>query len=156
LNADAFPGPARGRPGSPPSRLGLRLPYALRETLIAHCLAALPDEGCGLLIGSRDGASARIEEAIPARNVLASPRRYEIAPEAVLAADRAARAAGRVLLGAWHSHPGGRAVPSAQDRDEAWPDWCYLIVGLADADRPELRAWRLLGEDFVEDELEIA
>jgi proteasome lid subunit RPN8/RPN11 len=88
--------------------------------------------------------------------VLASPRRYEIAPEAVLAADRAARAAGQALLGAWHSHPGGRAVPSEQDRGEAWPDWCYLIVGLADAARPELRAWRLLGEDFVEDELEIA
>jgi desampylase len=96
-----------------------------------------------------------VDQAIPAHNVLASPQRYEIAPEMVLAADRAARAAGRVLLGAWHSHPGGRAVPSAQDLEEAWPDWCYLIVGLADAARPELRAWRLLGEDFVEDALEL-
>jgi proteasome lid subunit RPN8/RPN11 len=51
--------------------------------------------------------------------------------------------------------PGGAAVPSATDRAEAWPDWCYLIVGLADPEAPELRAWRLLGEDFVEDSLEI-
>jgi desampylase len=156
LNADAFPGPVRREPGPPPSRLVIRLPLALRETLIAHCIAELPTEGCGLLIGSRDGGSARIKEAIAARNVLASAHRYEIAPEAVLAADHAARATGRVLLGAWHSHPGGRALPSAQDRDEAWPDWCYLIVGLADPGRPELRAWRLVGEDFVEDELEFA
>jgi desampylase len=145
----------RRRAETPPARLSLRLPRALRETIIAHCLAAAPLEGCGLLLGSRAGPAGAILEAWPVRNALASPERYEIDPEAVLAADRAARDAGRLLLGAWHSHPGGVAVPSATDRDQAWPDWCYLIVGLADPAAPELRAWRLLGEDFVEDELEI-
>lgn len=123
--------------------------------MLAHCLAALPLEGCGLLLGHRDGRSAAVSEAWPAHNARQSAQQYEIEPETVLAADRAARATGRTLLGAWHSHPGGPAIPSATDRAEAWRDWCYLIIGLADTGAPELRAWRLIDEDFVEDELEI-
>ena len=108
-----------------------------------------------MLLGRRNGPAAEIAAVIPADNALKSPHRYEIDPEAVLAADQRARAAGLLLLGAWHSHPGGMPVPSATDRAEAWPDWCYVIVGLADPGRPELRAWRLVGEDFIEDTLEI-
>jgi proteasome lid subunit RPN8/RPN11 len=107
------------------------------------------------LLGHRNGGNAAIMAAIATANTRASPQHYEIAPEDVLAADRRARTAGWQLLGAWHSHPAGPAMPSSTDREEAWPDWCYLIVGLAEPDRPELRAWRLLGEDFVEDILEI-
>ncbi len=133
----------------------IRLPGALREALLAHCLAELPNEGCGLLLGRREGELATVFEAWPASNARAAADRYLIEPEAVLAADRAARGRGGLLLGAWHSHPGGPATPSATDRAEAWPDWCYLIAALDRPGEPELRAWRLLGEDFVEDWLEI-
>lgn len=136
--------------------LHIRLSPALRDAIVAHCRRALPNEGCGLLLGHRSGAQAVVAEVLPARNMRDSPQHYEIEPEVVLAADRRARAAGQLLLGAWHSHPDGPAVPSATDRAEAWPDWCCLIVGLADPDAPELRAWRLLGEDFAADTLEIA
>jgi proteasome lid subunit RPN8/RPN11 len=137
-------------------RLQLRLPAGCHRRILAHCCAALPIEACGLLLGRREGGLAEVSEVSIEINTRAATDRYEIAPEAVLAAVRSARSAGRQLIGAWHSHPGGAPVPSATDRDEAWPDWIYLIVGLADPARPELRAWRLLGEDFVEDELEIA
>lgn len=155
MAAEPFPGPGRRRPGPPPDRLTIRLPRALHDTVIAHCLAERPLEGCGLLLGDRHGDLATVIEARPARNLQASTTQYEIEPEAVLAADQRARASGQLLLGAWHSHPGGPPVPSAQDRAEAWPDWCYLIVGLAEPAAPELRAWRLLGESFVEDTLEL-
>ena len=127
----------------------------MRAAILEHCKAARPLEGCGLLLGQRAAGSATILEVIATANTRASPQHYEIAPEDVLAADRRARAAGWQLLGAWHSHPAGSAEPSTTDREEAWPDWCYLIVGLAEPDQPELRAWRLLGEDFVADTLEI-
>jgi proteasome lid subunit RPN8/RPN11 len=123
--------------------------------MLEHCRASLPNEGCGLLLGQRDGDAAEIVFALPARNILASPHRYEIEPEAVLAAERRARATGQLLLGAWHSHPDGPPEPSATDRAEAWPDWCYLIAGFAGDDAPRLRAWRLVGEHFVEDILEV-
>ncbi|MFU8896116.1 MAG: M67 family metallopeptidase [Gammaproteobacteria bacterium] len=153
-----FPGPGRRcspASGKTPARLCVRLAKGHRDAIIGACDAALPNEGCGLLLGWRDDAVAEITAVLPADNTLASPHRYEIAPETVLAAERRARAAGSLLLGAWHSHPGGAAIPSAIDRAEAWPDWCTVIVGLAAPGRPELRAWRLVGEDFVEDALEI-
>lgn len=156
MNAESFPGPARRRSGPAPATLQVRLPAAMRAAIVAHCQGALPNEGCGLLLGQRQGTNALIVEALPACNSRASPQHYEIAPEAVLAADRHARASGQTLLGAWHSHPDSQPVPSATDLAEAWPDWCYLIVGLANPGQPELRTWRLLGEDFVEDVLEIA
>lgn len=155
MNAEALPGPARRRGDPPPEKLVIRLAAEQRDAMVAHCLEALPNEGCGLVLGRREGTAATIVEALPARNSHASPDRYEIEPEAVLGADRRARDQGLELLGAWHSHPGGAPVPSATDRAEAWPDWCYLIVGLSDSQHPELRAWRLLDEDFVEDTLEI-
>jgi proteasome lid subunit RPN8/RPN11 len=155
LNADSVPGPVRRGYDAPPARLDIRLPAALRRQIVAYCVAELPLEGCGLLLGERAGTLARIAEAWPATIARASAECYEIDPETVLAADRAARAQGRVLLGAWHSHPGGPAVPSGRDRDEAWPDWCYLILDLADAEAPVLRAWRLFEGEFVEDALEI-
>jgi desampylase len=141
--------------GNPPARLRIRLAAEHRGQIVRMCLEALPLEACGLLLGRREGATAEVTEILPAANTRASPDRYEIAPEAVLAADRRARESGRLLLGAWHSHPGGPPVPSDTDRAEAWPDWCYLIVGLAESAQPKLRAWRLLGEDFVADTLEI-
>lgn len=155
MGAEKFPGPARQRPSTGAGPLTLRLPRPLRAAILDHCNAARPLEGCGLLLGHRDGSNATVKEAVATANTRASPQHYEIAPEDVLAADRRARAAGWQLLGAWHSHPTGSAVPSSTDRDEAWPDWCYLIVGLAGPGAPELRAWRLLGEDFVADTLEV-
>lgn len=155
MNAEAFPGPARARSGAPPEKLVVRLAPERRDAIVAQSVEALPNEGCGLLLGRREGTVATVTEVLPARNTRASPQRYEIEPEAVLAADRRARGAGQELIGAWHSHPDGQPVPSATDRAEAWPDWCYLIVGLADPGQPELRTWRLLGEDFVEDALEV-
>jgi proteasome lid subunit RPN8/RPN11 len=155
LNAESFPGPTRRRPGPAPASLTLRLPATLQAIIVAHCTRTLPDEGCGLLLGHRQGTQGSVVEVLPARNTRASPQHYEIEPETVLAADQRARAQGQLLLGAWHSHPGGMPVPSATDRAEAWPDWCYVIVGLADPAHPELRAWRLVGEDFIEDTLEI-
>ncbi len=139
----------------PPRCLHIRLPRPWRDEILHRSLHGLPNEACGLLLGHREDPRADILQVWPAANLLARVDGYEIPPETVLEADRAAREAGQLLLGAWHSHPGGAAVPSATDRAEAWPDWCYLIVGLADAGAPELRAWRLLDENFVEDELKI-
>jgi proteasome lid subunit RPN8/RPN11 len=156
LSVEGSHGPTRPRNAAPTIRLSIRLPRALAEDIVAASREAAPLEACGLLIGRRHGSCAEIHELLATRNLLASPRRYEIAPEDVLAADRRARRSGQLLLGAWHSHPQGRAAPSDVDRAEAWPDWCYLIAGLGNPDSPELRAWRLLGDDFLEDSLEIA
>lgn len=91
---------------------------------------ALPDEACGLLLGR----AGRIELIVPARNVHPAPRtHFEIDPQALLDAHRAARAGGCQVLGYYHSHPGGRAEPSATDRAQAAGDGrVWAIVGERD------------------------
>lgn len=81
--------------------------------LVAEARAAHPQECCGLLLG-RDG---RVEEVRPCRNVHPLPERhFEIDPQALLDAHRAARGAGLPVLGYYHSHPTGTIEPSVTDR----------------------------------------
>lgn len=92
----------------------------------AHAAAALPHEACGILLGE----GGRITEARAAANVHPSPTtHFEIDPQALIDAHRAARAGGLVVIGYYHSHPHGPAAPSATDRACASGDgkvWAIL------------------------------
>lgn len=98
-------------------------------TLIAEALRAHPRECCGLLLGQGD----RVALAQPAANVHPDPlRHFEIDPQALIAAHRAARAGGLELLGYYHSHPNGLARPSETDRVQASGDgraWAIVAAG---------------------------
>jgi proteasome lid subunit RPN8/RPN11 len=99
------------------------------DTLVAHCLGALPLEGCGLLVG--DLARGRVVEVVGARNAAASALIYELDPSEHLAADRAAEARGLDVIGVFHSHTHTDAWPSRTDVDAAVdPAWHWLIVSL--------------------------
>lgn len=97
-------------------------------------------ECCGLLAG-KDGV---IEEIFPARNLLASATRYEIAPEELFGLFRRMRERGLDHLGIYHSHPAGVNSPSPSDVERAWyPDAAYFILSpRPDALRP-VRAFRI-------------
>ncbi len=82
----------------------------------------------------------RIEENVHAGS---RRRRFAIAPEALLRAQKAARAAGLAVIGYYHSHPDAAAVPSAADLSAAWPEVSYLIVELGPEGVGGLRSWRL-------------
>lgn len=93
---------------------------------------AAPNECCGLLLG--DGG--RIDQLVPTRNVAENPKvRFEIDPKPLIAAHRDAREGrGRAVLGFYHSHPAGAAVPSPCDQEVASRDGrVWAIVG-ADGD----------------------
>ncbi len=111
----------------------------ISSTLLARLLneaEKTPDrEVCGLLFGT----PARIEAVEVCDNVAVDPRRhFEIDPAALFAAIRAERAGGATLLGHWHSHPTGRAEPSATDAANAMGDGAlWMIVTTSDA-----RVWR--------------
>jgi proteasome lid subunit RPN8/RPN11 len=89
------------------------------ERITAEAARALPREACGLLLGQ----GTRIERAVAARNVHSTPQtHFEIDPQSLIDAHRAARAGGPEVLGYYHSHPKGRAEPSATDRTTASGD----------------------------------
>ncbi|HVR90814.1 MAG TPA: M67 family metallopeptidase [Novosphingobium sp.] len=97
-------------------------------TLLAEALRAGNEECCGLLLGHE-----KIELARPAANVAADRlRHFEIDPAALFFAHRAERAGEAKLLGYYHSHPSGEAVPSATDRASASGDgriWAIVASG---------------------------
>ena len=105
----------------------LELSSEVVERLLAQAVAAHPHECCGLLLGM-DGL---VSEVRPCANVHLDPaRRFEIDPQALVDAHRAARAGGPPVLGYYHSHPSGPPEPSATDRENATGDGrVWAIVG---------------------------
>jgi proteasome lid subunit RPN8/RPN11 len=99
--------------------MALEVTRAQIGDLLAEAAAAYPREACGLLLGN----GGRIEQVRTCRNVHAEPlRHFEIDPQALIDAHRAARAGGPEVIGYWHSHPDGPAEPSATDRAHATAD----------------------------------
>jgi proteasome lid subunit RPN8/RPN11 len=72
--------------------------------------------------------------------------RYAIDPAQMLAAQRRARDRGWAIVGIYHSHPNGVAVPSECDRQWAWEEYVYAIVAVADGRATDLRFWQLDGQ----------
>jgi len=89
--------------------------------------AADANEVCGLLMGD----ASRIAAIRPAANVAPDrARHFELDPVVLVAAHRAARAGGERIVGHYHSHPSGMALPSATDAASAAADGSFwLIVG---------------------------
>lgn len=102
---------------------------AVVDQLIEEGRNAHPKECCGILLGK----GGRIEQALPTANVHPDPaRHFEIDPAALIAAHKAARAGGAQIVGYYHSHPRGKAEPSATDRAQAAGDgriWAIVAGG---------------------------
>jgi [CysO sulfur-carrier protein]-S-L-cysteine hydrolase len=119
------------------------------DTIVAHAREALPDECCGLLIGT----PPRIDAAYRARNLEGSRTRFLIDPRDHFAAVRAARELKRFVVGVYHSHPASAAAPSEADLAEAtYEDYVYLIVSLQ-AEPPSARLFRIQDGVFIEEDL---
>lgn len=88
--------------------------------ILAEARSAHPLECCGLLIGGYQEGAAVVQNVLAAPNVAEAPERaFEIDPRTLLQAHRSAREQGRAILGWYHSHPTGVAVPSACDAERA-------------------------------------
>lgn len=113
------------------------LPKTLFTEIERHAREAYPEECVGALIGSvtegSGGKTRTVERLFPIDNRSAAnrERRYLVSPRDYLAAERAADAAGKILLGFYHSHPEHPARPSATDLELAQPNFVYIIVSIS-------------------------
>lgn len=166
------PGPARaverrrvtGSPGRPhPGPARAVLPATMRDAIVAHARAEEPNEACGLVAGTapapEGGTPTRWH---PARNLAASPLRYEVHPADLLRLSLEIDDAGEVIWGIVHSHVRSPARPSPTDVGQAlYPDALYLLVSLSAAEADpttgaeSLRAWRVVGGEVFEVDLVI-
>jgi proteasome lid subunit RPN8/RPN11 len=122
------------------------IPAAMRDEIVAHARAGMPNEACGILAGI-DGMAERF---FPAEPDEPSPYYYRISSEDQIRIMNEIDDAGLDLIGIYHSHVSSPAYPSRTDAEQAfWPDAVYVIVSLAD-DQADVKGYRIV--DFAIDE----
>ncbi|MDO7842849.1 M67 family metallopeptidase [Sphingomonas immobilis] len=118
----------------------LEISSAALDAIVADANASPAREVCGLLLGTR----VRIEAVLPCRNVAENPAdSFEIDPQALIAAHRAARDGGPGIVGCYHSHPNGSATPSARDAAAAENGAIWIIAAGG-----EIGVWRAVSAAF--------
>lgn len=137
--------PGQVMPAQRADRRVLQLDAASLALIRRHAEEDYPRECCGILAGRLlpDGVR-RVAWVRRATNIVEghrAHREYEIDPRDLLRADKDARAQGLDVLGYYHSHPDGRAEPSALDAERAWPSYSYVIVAVRDGEAREVRSW---------------
>ena len=96
----------------------MRISRADADALLAHARSGYPHEVCGVLVGATPGGgAARVARVVPVTNreTERPAVRYQIAPEDLIAVQKAARTDGLDILGYYHSHPDHPARPSETD-----------------------------------------
>jgi proteasome lid subunit RPN8/RPN11 len=132
--------------------MALKVSQAIYDEWIAHALADVPNEACGLLAG-RDNEVVR---SYRARNKAASPRLYEIDPADLITLFKRIDDDGLDHIGIYHSHTHTQAYPSATDiRLAFYPDAYYVIVSLMQPGPPHARAFRIRDGQVTEEPIAV-
>lgn len=102
--------------------------------MVSHAEQVYPNECCGAMLGRIDGAGKLVTEAVPLRNAFEGEQmeRYELLPEDLLAADKAARERGLDLVGIFHSHPDCDAYFSETDLKNSCPWYSFVVLSIKD------------------------
>lgn len=121
----------------------------LLDEIVKHALEEAPNECCGVV-----AARGEPPEAVAvhrARNIAASPLRFEIDAREVLALTQEIERDGYQLRAIYHSHTRTEPYPSQTDINFAanWPGVEWIIVGL-DGGSPDVRSYLIDGSDVGE------
>jgi proteasome lid subunit RPN8/RPN11 len=129
----------------------IEIPARIRDQLIRHAIAELPNEACGLVAGN-----GRVERFYPMSNADHSPTTYRLDPGEQLQVFNEIEERGWELFGIFHSHTHTEAFPSPTDRRQAfYPEANYLLVSVADPNSPVLRGFTIRDETIEEHEVAI-
>ncbi len=84
------------------------------------------------MLGALNGDSKRVKLAVPLENAYQGRQatRYELRPEDLLRADRAARDQGMDLIGIFHSHPDCDAYFSETDLKNSCPWYSFVVLSM--------------------------
>jgi proteasome lid subunit RPN8/RPN11 len=130
----------------------MRIPRRIYDEMLEQAREEAPNECCGL-IGGRDGEAVSLYRA---KNSEASPLRYNLDPQDQFRIMSEMDDRGEELAAIYHSHTASPAYPSQTDINlAAYPDAVYLIVSLAEGEKP-LRGFNIREGAVTEAEVEIA
>ena len=128
----------------------LSLPQSFVAEMIEHAKEDAPNECCGIIAGD-NGKAVKLFRA---KNAEASPYRYNVEPKDLFRIFRECEENGWSFLAIYHSHTASEAYPSPTDvRLATWPEAYYVLVSLKDADKPVVRAFRILDGAISEEKI---
>lgn len=138
----------------------IAIPANILGQIHAHGEQAYPEEGAGLLLGSRDGERSQVRRILVLENSRedsARSNRYLLSPKDYLRGEEQAELLEMEVLGVFHSHPDHPNRPSEYDREWAWPSFFYVITSVQAGVVVESRSWWLLDDRsaFREEPIEI-
>jgi [CysO sulfur-carrier protein]-S-L-cysteine hydrolase len=117
---------------------------ALLDDLLAHAREEYDAECCGMIAYETglDGRAPRATRVHRARNIFASPKRFEIDGKELLHTIEEFEAGGWDLGAIYHSHTHTEPYPSQTDINFAahWSGLEWVIVGLAGGE-PDVRCY---------------
>jgi proteasome lid subunit RPN8/RPN11 len=139
-------GVGAGRGAGPPwVPASARIPAPIREEVVDWLRAALPNEGCGVLVAERVAEDGGVPSRfVGMRNVAESPFRYLMDPIEQLEMLEEIDERDEVVWAIVHSHVASPPYPSPTDIGlAAFPEAIYLLASFA-GEAPEIRAWTIV------------
>ncbi len=124
------------------------LPEQIRADMARLAEAATPHEACGLLVVALDRGRYVIRRLLPSDNVTAlnPTAHFEVDPALILSTQRALRSEAGAVMGVWHSHPSGAAIPSETDRARATDHRQLWLISAPRAGVWDTRAYEFLAD----------
>lgn len=129
-------------------------PFALMR---AHAEETYPNECVGAMIGTIVNGKKTVETAIRLENSAEGSQRayYELKPEHLLKADRAARDAGKDMIGIYHSHPDADAYFSKTDLKNSCPWYSFVVLSVKGGQFDHANSWLPDAEQTKADQEEL-
>ena len=111
--------------------------------MVAHARETYPNECCGAMLGTIGDDGKTVQQAMRLDNAFegAQAARYELRPEDLLAADKAARERKMDLIGIYHSHPDCDAYFSQTDLKNSCPWYSFVVLSIQKGEFDHANSW---------------
>lgn len=142
----------------------LEITKQIQSAMVAHSIAALPNEACGLIAtsnmttgtaGQSFSEHVQVDRFYPMSNAAESQHIYRLDSLEMIAVEKSADVDKLTIVGVMHSHTKTTNYPSPTDISDAarfdpFGVWHFVIVSLKHSD-PSLRSFRILNGDVTEE-----
>ena len=111
--------------------------------MVSHARQTYPNECCGAMLGSTNGDGKIVRAALPLENAFdgVQAARYELRPQDLLAADKAAHERHMDLIGIYHSHPDCGAYFSKTDLQNSCPWYSFVVLSIQAGEFHHANSW---------------
>lgn len=109
----------------------------------AHAETTYPNECVGAMIGTITNGTKVVESALKLENSAEGSQRayYQLSPDHLMKADRAAREQGKELIGIYHSHPDCDAYFSETDLKNSCPWYSFVVLSIKQGKFDHANSW---------------